>query len=157
MSINTSCRDLQLLHPKILPFTRLEASAVRPSDPRPALSQRGKRNFTSVQASGISHIHCANTAYFSPLHLCTSGTCRQLHPHVPSHTHTHTQPECLFLHGTCACVCMCVRTQIRASHLFSLLNNTELPFASLHNKRGCQNVPAATLLLHSAQYCRCLD
>ena len=117
----------------------------------PAISRKGNRNFTSYQVSDISHIRCANTAYFSPLHLYTSGAHRQMHLHAQTYI---TWMHIFILHlRTWACAHM-------ATSLPPVLSAQQhwAPFPpSLRSRRGCQNVSTATLLLNSVQHCWYLD
>ena len=111
LSINTSCQDLQLLNPKILPFTRLEASAVRPSDPRAALSQRGK------ETSRVSEHQALVTSTVPTLHSSLLYTCAPQGPadnciHTNTHTHTHYLNAYFYMAPVHVCVCVCTDTSL---------------------------------------------
>lgn len=81
------------------------------------------------QASVISHTH--NTAYFSPLHLRASETCRQMQPHAQ----THKSWIHIFILHLSKCTCAHTDTSLppvpTARQLWA-------PFHPLHNKRGCK-------------------
>lgn len=78
--------------------------------------------------------------------LCTCAPLGPVNKYISMHKHTSWVHKHVHMHK-----CM------QASHLFWLLNNAELLFPALLNRRDCQNVLITTLLLHSVQYCRYLD
>lgn len=112
LSINTSCHRTYCSY-----ITAPGASAVLPCDHCPTLSQRGNRNFTSVQHQAL------DTSNLPTLHIPLLCTCAPLGlADKFIHMYGHTQPECIFL--CCTCVHARMHTQIQASHLFSLCSTT---------------------------------
>lgn len=111
-----------------------------------AYQRRAKGKTETVQVSKFQAlVSCSLPTQHISL-LCTCAPLGPIDKYICMHEHTGSVHKHVHMHK-----CR------QASHLFSLLNNSELPFPFLHNRRSCQNVPVTALLLHSVQYCRHLD
>lgn len=95
---------------------------------------------SKYQALVTSTVPTRNISLF-----CTCALLGPVDKHI--YMHKHAQCECIFLYCTCAHVRVHKHPPVLAAH------QRWAPVPPL----CCQNVPVATLPLHSVQYCWCLD